>query len=262
MLMGFSLGYIDFSIGAIIILAAQSAGHSALAIGYPGLFLGGIAVAIGLTLLNVNIFLRTGIPAWVAGIGLAMIYEAFGATYYNFRMTEGKSVLNLGSEYREVLSFPNNIIVLAIVFVCVYMIFNRSVFGINIRSVGSDPNVARMMGVSAKKTILLSSLVIGALIGIDGGLSESYYGQMNTAMGLGSISSLFQPIAAFMLAQSANKIINPIIGVVISTFLVASVFNILTLFHIPSGTWQEIVLGIVVIICGVLAQRGYKGVIK
>jgi hypothetical protein len=41
-----------------------------------------------------------------------------------------------------------------------------------------------------------------------------------------------------------------------------AIFNFLTLMNVPSGTWQETVLGISVIIFGVLANRNTKEVVK
>ena len=41
-----------------------------------------------------------------------------------------------------------------------------------------------------------------------------------------------------------------------------SVFNALTMLGIPSGTWQTVVLGAIIVICGILANFGNKGVVN
>ena len=55
---------------------------------------------------------------------------------------------------------------------------------------------------------------------------------------------------------------NVIIAVPISTFLITLIFNVLTLFGVPSGTFQDFILGVIVILFAILAQRKVKGVVK
>ena len=71
-----------------------------------------------------------------------------------------------------------------------------------------------------------------------------------------------QPLAAVLLAQALQKHINIAIGIPISTFLIAMIFNILTLMGVPSGTFQEFLLGVIVVVFGITAQRNVKGVVK
>jgi len=52
------------------------------------------------------------------------------------------------------------------------------------------------------------------------------------------------------------------VGILISGISVVALFNILTLFGVPSGTYQNIALGIVVILCGILSHLNDKGVVK
>ena len=68
--------------------------------------------------------------------------------------------------------------------------------------------------------------------------------------------------AALMLAQVMQSKINITIGIPICSILVYEIFNMLTIAGVPSGTWQEAVLGSIVIIFGVIAQRKVEGVVK
>jgi ribose transport system permease protein len=65
-----------------------------------------------------------------------------------------------------------------------------------------------------------------------------------------------------MLAQILQKKINVIIAVPICGFLMYSVFNILTLLHVPDGTLQEALLAVFIIAFGIIGQRGVKEVVK
>ena len=64
------------------------------------------------------------------------------------------------------------------------------------------------------------------------------------------------------MAQTLTKIFNIIFAVVIGTILVTVIYNIMTLFGIPSGTWQEVVMGLIVLIGGIISNRGTKGAVK
>ena len=93
-------------------------------------------------------------------------------------------------------------------------------------------------------------------------IKESYAAFVNAQSGLTSLSTTFQPMAAALLALALASSINVIIAVPISTFLITLIFNVLTLFGVPSGTFQDFILGVIVILFAILAQRKVKGVVK
>ena len=64
------------------------------------------------------------------------------------------------------------------------------------------------------------------------------------------------------MAAALSKRINITIGAVVGTVFIMAVFNVLTLLGVPSGTWQEVVLGLSVIIFGITANRGTEEVVK
>ena len=76
------------------------------------------------------------------------------------------------------------------------------------------------------------------------------------------MTMIFQPIASVMLAQVLKNKINIIIGIPICALFVYGIFNMLTIAGVPSGTLQEAVLGLIVIVFAILAQRKQKKVVK
>ena len=72
----------------------------------------------------------------------------------------------------------------------------------------------------------------------------------------------FQALAAVLLAQVMQKKINITIAIPISTILIMAIFNVQTQLGVRSGTYQQVVLGAIVLIFGIIAQRGAKGVVK
>jgi ribose transport system permease protein len=259
-----TMGFMDLSLGAIMILASNAGGILAANLhwGYFGLIFGSVAVAVCLGLLNIKLMLISKIPPWVFGLGIAMIYEAIGAVYNSSQIKIGKQVVSLNSICRELGNPPWNLIILAAALFVAYIIFNRTSTGFGLRAVGSNTTVAKMMGINIEKTIVLAALCAGFYAGFASAINESYGNRVGTTTGLQSIATIFTPLAAYLLAKALENVFNIIIGAVISAVLITSIFNVLTLLGVPSGTWQEVVMGGSVIVCGILSQRRFEGVVK
>jgi ribose transport system permease protein len=259
-----TMGFMDLSLGAIMILASNAGGILAVNFhwGYFGLILGSVGVAVLLGLVNIKLMLVSKIPSWVFGLGIAMIYEAIGAIYNASQIKIGKQVVSLNAMCRELGSPPWNLIVLAAALFSAYIIYNKMSIGFGLRAVGSNRTVAKMMGINIEKTIILAALCAGVYAGFASAINESYGNRVGTTTGLQSIATIFTPLAAYLLAKAMENIFNIIIGAVISAVIITSIFNVLTLLGVPSGTWQEVVMGGSVIVCGILSQRRFEGVVK
>ncbi len=260
----FTMGIMDLSMGAILILASNVGGILAIqfGLGYFGLVAGAVALAVLLELLNLKLMLASKIPSWILGLGMAMVYEAVGSFYNSYQIDQGLQVVSLDNACRELGSMPVNAIVVAVGLIAAYMIYNRTSVGFNLRAVGSNTAVAKMMGINVSKTIMLAGIIGGVFIGLASAVNESYAGRIVPTTGLNSISMIFIPLAAFLLAKAFEKVFNIIVGALISAFVITSIFNVLTLLGVPSGTLQQVVMGATVLVCGVLSQRKFKGVVQ
>lgn len=258
----FASGFIDLSLGAVIVLAANVAGTFGNELGYPGLVISGLVVGILLMMLNFTIFQVTKIPSWIAGLGMTMVYEAISSFYAEKRLDMGLRVVDLDDRYAQLGRAPLAFVVILIGLIVAYIIYNRTTIGLDICAMGDNQSVARNMGIKLGRTVILSGLVAGIFVGAASFMKESFAGTVNSVTGLQSLSQTFQPLAAALLSQALAKKINIIVAVILSTLFVMAIFNFLTLMNVPSGTWQETVLGISVIIFGVLAQRNTKEVVK
>lgn len=258
----FGCGFIDMSVGAVVVLAATMAGTLGNAIGVGGVILGGVLTGALLLLLNFTVFVYTKIPAWIAGIGMAMIYEAVAVFYSRGRMAQGLTVVELEVQNRTLAQPPYIYIVLALGFVAAYVIYNYTTIGIRIRSLGGNREVSKALGINITKTLLIVGLISGIFIGCGAFVQESYIARMTAKTGLTSLQLTFQPMAALFLAQVLQKKINIIIAIPICSFIVYAIFNMLTIAGVASGTWQEAILGLIVILFGIIAQRNVQGVVK
>jgi ribose transport system permease protein len=48
----------------------------------------------------------------------------------------------------------------------------------------------------------------------------------------------------------------------LSAILFFALYNVLTIMGVPSGTWQDVVLGASIVVFGIFSQRNSKGVVK
>ena len=258
----FAAGYVDMSIGAMVVLAGFLAGELGNRIGYPGVLIGGLVVGVLLNFFNYFVFAFSKIPAWIAGIGLAMAYEGIGIWYSNSMVAQGKTVVLMDSQYTGLAAFPWIYVLFAIAFVFVYIVYNKTSPGLNLRAIGGNEAVAKAMGINVKKTVLIIGLMAGILIGLGGLVNQSYAGRIFAKSGLTSMNLNFKPLATLLLAQIVEKKVNLIVAMPIAAVVVYMIFNMLTIAGVPSGTLQEAILGLCVIVFGVVANRNVKGVVK
>lgn len=260
----FTSGMIDLSIGAQVILAANLGAVLVedYGLGYPGLIIGAVVGMMACEFLSASCSVFLGIPSWVAGLGSALVFEAIAYIYVNNRAkTAGAAVVYL-EHARALGTFPTIFIIAIIVFVVAWFIFNRTKLGFNLRAIGGGGEVAEAMGINRTKTIMISAMVGAMIIAVGAITQVSYAGRFSTASGMGSLSSIFKSLAVILISGSFSRIFNDAVGCVIGAFIVAGLFNVLTLIGVPSGTGQDFCLGVVVIICGILSSLGYKGVQK
>lgn len=258
----FACNYTDLSVGSVLVLGAFMTSLLGNQFGYIGVVIGGVVTGIILVCINFCVFVYTKIPSWIAGISMAMIYEAVAIFLLNFTATKKYMSAPLNRDYRLLGQLPYSLIMLFIGLIIAYIIYNRTTIGLNIRAIGSNAEVAKALGINVSKTLLKVGLISGLFIGFACFLQESYIGTMTVKSGLTSLYLVFQPIAAFLLAQILQKKINIIIAVPICSMIIYAIFNMLTILGVPSGTIQEAALGAFVIIFGIIGQRGAKGVVK
>lgn len=258
----FNAGVMDLSIGAITIIASNIAGFLGLKLGYPGLIVGGIIVGMALCFINSQVFYRLKIPSWIAGLAMAMVYESAASFYKSIKATQGQDIVNLVDQVRGLGSMPFNMVFWVLGFALAYLLFNYTSVGLNIRAISSNADISGKMGVDIYKSLVMAVVVGGMFVGLSGAINISYAGKILPVTGLSSVSMIFQPLAALLLAGAMSKIFNVITGATIGMVMIAALFNFLTLLGVPSGTWQEIILGLSVILIAAISQKNERGVVK
>jgi ribose transport system permease protein len=258
----FACGYTDMSIGGVVVLGSFASCAFGNMYGYPGVILGGLIVGTLLIFINFNIFAFTKIPSWIAGLSLAMIYEAIGVFLKVGKVTKPLVTVALNGEYRMLGQLSWSLLFMICGLIVVYFVYNRTSIGLNVRAIGGNADVAKKLGVNISVSLLKVGVIVGLLVGVASFLQESIAGITTVKTGLTSMSLIFYPLAVYLLASILQKKINIIIAVPICSFVVYAVFNVLALLGVPSGTLQEACLGAFLVVFGILGRRGFRGVVK
>ena len=261
----FGPGMIDMSLGANMVFSANIGAFVAteFGLGYPGLIIVTIVCCVLLEHVTMRVGLEFKLPSWIAGLCMAMIYEACTAVFGQwYSKSHAAAIPRLPDELRWLGSFWGGVALVLVGVVIAYFLFNRTFIGINVRALGDNEQVAAAMGINKKKAVYLAS-AIGAVFCAFAVLRQiSYSAQLNYNTGLGSIQTIFLGLATFLLAAAFNFVAPMPITILIFSFVMQALFTFLTLKGVPTGTGQNVVLGAVVILCGILANRGNKGVVK
>lgn len=261
----FAVDYMDLSIFSVVILASYAGGELGNRMGTAGVLIGAVLAAAVCMLVNFIVHAKSGIPSWIGGLGMCMIYEALAAAYSSAMIKMGTRVVQLKSEFRGFATAPYTYLLLLAGFLFVYLIYNKTTTGLNARAIGSEPAVAKAMGINFTKTIVLTGIACGVLVGLAGTMNISVASQVSAQTGLTSLNSMFQPLASVMFAQIVSQIdkrINIVVAVPFCTFLIYMIFNVLTMLGIPSGTLQNVALGVIVLGFGIVANIRTKGIVK
>lgn len=257
-------GIIDLSVGATVILAGNVGAYLACyaGMGYAGLIIGCLVCAAACEVFTVFLGLKLKIPSWIAGLGMTLIYESIMGMYTSYlSANQGVAALQMDS-FREFGMIPGAIIIWLVGFVICYFLYNQTSIGMNVRALGCSPSVAEAMGVKKNKALLIGTLVGGLFIGTAAMCYMSFNGHLTTVTGMNSVSQIFKSLAVFLLAASFDSVVGVPAGVLLGSLLIAGLFNCLTLLGVPSGTGQDIMLGVIVIFCGAISKLNYKGVSK
>jgi ribose transport system permease protein len=258
----FACGYADLSIGSVVILGSFAACAFGNMYGYPGVILGGLTVGALLVFINFMVFAFTKIPSWIASLSLMLIYEAIAIFLRANSVTRPYVDVELTREFRALGQFPLNVVLLVAGFIIVYIIYDWTSVGLNIRAIGGNQSVSRALGVNVLRTLLWVGLICGLLIGVAAIIQQSYNVKTTAMAGLTSMQLLFKPLATALLAQILQRRVNIIVAVPFCSFIIYAVFNAMTFFGIPSGTLQDVFLCVFLIVFGISGQRGVKEVVK
>jgi len=240
MVFGMSVGLFDFSVGARILLAAFFGIHMSQHFGVAGFVVGCIVSSIIIAILTGLIYASLKIPSIITGFSALLIFESLAVIYQN-RIT-----VIIGEDISVFGVSPGIYIVSAITFIVVYLLFNNTKFGYQIKAIGGNEAIARSMGINSVRIKLLTYVVGGLILAFATMVKVGYAGTIRAMTNMNSMVMCFTPMMGVMIGLYLSSC-NPVIGVFIGGFTITIVSSGLVALGIESRL-QNVVVGIFLIL--------------
>jgi ribose transport system permease protein len=222
MLFGMSVGMFDFSVGSRLILGSLFGIHMSQIFGLPGFIIACILCNVVLAALTSLIYAILKIPSIITGFAALLIFESIGTIYQKtFSVVVTPNIKIFGT-------VPGIYVVVALTFIAVYIIFNHTRFGYQIKAIGGNEAIAKSMGIKAVRLKVSTYVVGGLILGIASIVRVGYMGTMNASTNMTSMAQAFTPMMGVMIGMfiaSSNMVIGTYIGslsiTIVSSGLVA-----------------------------------------
>lgn len=253
---------IDLSIGATLALSgmivAQFVSNNPQTSPIIAVLMGiGIGLICGLVIGGLVSYL--GVLPIIATLAMMNIYRGF-----TYMVSDGKWISSyqmsesfVGIATSSILGVNTLVIIVIIVYVLAFYFIGHTRTGRQIYAVGSNPESAKVTGISEKKIFLLVYTVMGGLSGLSGVLWVSKYAsaQGDTATGfeLSVIAACI--LGGVSIAGGAGKLS----GVILGALLIGILNNALPLLNV-SPFWQKGIEGFIILVAVVLNVIVKRGV--
>lgn len=233
----------DYAPGSIVVLTGIIAGNLAVkyGVGIGGLILLSITVAVLLAVLEGCIYILFRVPTMIVSLGVVMLYESLSGLLF-----DGAGIRLFMYEELSILARqPYCYIVLAVVLLAFWFLMKYTKFGYDIKSLGSNALLAVNNGVNEKKTILLTYVVVGVLLGIAALLNASK-AVVAPESNLSSTFLMFSSMGAVLVGLYLSRFSNMALGILAGTISMSIFSKGLTAYGLP-GSLNNIILGIFIV---------------
>jgi ribose/xylose/arabinose/galactoside ABC-type transport system permease subunit len=235
-------GGLDLSVGSVMAISTVLVG-TVLLNKLPIALAIGVGAAVGALcgLVNGTIIVTTGVPPFIATMGMMMI--AKGASLI---VGAGKDMSIFPKVFTMLgtgLAWPGTILGICVLFI--YFILSRTRLGFNAYAIGGSAHVSRLSGVRVKRNQVIYYVIGGLLAGLAGVIYTAKFdlATPNTGDGweLQAIAAVI--IGGTSLFGGTGGVWRTVLGVLIIKSLETG------LIHIGLGSyWQRITIGIVIIL--------------
>ena len=168
----------DFSMGIICVTTSfiVSPIVTQFKLGSWGLLILCIVVCVILCMINAELYLLIRVPMLVISIGLLMVYETL-----NRVINDGKGAKLAGNVYTLFGKAPWIYILAFVVFMVFLIIFTYTKFGYNVRALGNNQAIANNIGVNETKSVVLSYILCGVILGVAACVNASMKGNIEAS---------------------------------------------------------------------------------
>lgn len=252
-------GGIDLSSGSVVALAAMVAASlaqssDALRVLYPSLVdlppvvpvLAGLAVGAAAGLVNGTLIATTGIPPFIATLGVMVTARGLAKWY-----THGQPVSMLTDSYAAIGSGAVPVAIFLATALVFHVALRHTRYGKYTYAIGANREAARICGIRVGRHLLVVYTIAGVLSGLAGVLTSAR--AVSGQAGMGLMYELDAIAAAVIGGASLAGGVGRITGTVIGTLILGVVSSGFTFLRIDAY-YQEIVKGAIIVVAVVADQ--------
>lgn len=163
--------------------------------GASGLIIGCVVGGVLLGAVMGGIYSLLRIPSMILSLGMVFVWE-----WIQWLCFGQISSIYLDRTISEVGASPYSFIYAIVASLIFIVLYGYTAFGYRIRLVGNNEMTAKSVGVSAPRAKFMAFVWNGLFVGIAAVLQCCYSGSMSYMASMSSVSSVFRPIMAVMIA--------------------------------------------------------------
>lgn len=238
------LGMMNFSAGGMMLFAGIIGGTIAktTGTGVVGLVFFCVLICVAEGAINGILYNLMRVPCIVLTIGMMLVWESFPKLLVpdglNLARNPGMTFLT-----RQ----PYCFIVLAIMAVIFYIIFNKTAFGHNMRALGNNQAIANSVGLNSDKIKFLSFLLGAVFLGIGAVLYDSNMGEVRNVATMGSMTIMMDGFMGMFIAMFIARYCDMTIAIPFGVFTMKMMTNGFVALGV-SSTVRDIVQGFFLLI--------------
>ncbi len=212
------------------------------------------ALAIGLICgaINGTLIAKTGIPAFIATLGMMVSARGLALLY-----TDGRPVSSLTESYQYIgqgyiLGIPVPVIIYLTMVLVTWVLLNHTKFGKNIYAIGGNIHAAEVSGVNVQRNLIKIYAYAGLLAGLAGMVLSA---RVNTGQPGMGVSYELDAIAATTIGGTSHSGgIGTIGGAFVGALILGVLNNGLNLLGV-SAYWQQIIKGGIIVGAVIIDMR-------
>ena len=238
-------GFLDLSVGSVLALSGVL-GVSVYKDTRSMLLAILVALLVGVicNLFNAVFVAQFNVPAFIATLGMQQVARGI-ALYY----TGGANILQLGDfvdiGQGMVGIVPVPVIIVAVITVVVWYLFNHTRYGRNLYAIGGNRKAAEASGINAKQNIYISYIINGLLAGLAGVI---FMARNNSGLPNGAVGYEMTGLtAAIVGGTSFTGGVGTVMGTVAGAFIIGFLENIMNLIGVNAYI-QSIIEGTIIVV--------------
>jgi ribose transport system permease protein len=252
-------GSIDLSVGSILALSALVSAASSHQLGIFA-FVPAVVVGTLAGIFNGLIFSVGRVPSFIATLGTMITFRGIVLFF-----TKGAPISIENEEFLDLFSgrtfgIPHSVMLVLIFVVIAWIIYNRTVFGREVRALGGGERVAKLSGIKVRRVKLIMFTMVGALCGIAGLLESGRVMAATAQLGQGLELSVIAAVVVGGTPLTGG--VGSIRGTILGTLIIGVLSNGMNMASVDPYL-QEIVQGLVLVSAVfVTIDRSKIGIIK